>query len=95
MKKELEDLLYEIFCGYDHLEIINLNDELISFEIGDMYSAPDLNYNHLKQLADFYGTTKIDVNGYANSGCETCDYGSNYGHHIEIKNPTKNIGEKE
>lgn len=55
---------------------------------GAMYDAPSLNLDKLIKLTELFGTRKIDVNGYRNRGCETCDYGSDYGHTIEVLEPT-------
>ena len=61
------------------------------FEIkyGAMYGRPELNLPTLMKLVELFGTEKIDVNDYAIGGCETCDYGSDYGHTITVLNPTK------
>lgn len=57
---------------------------------GMMYEAPKLNFGNLVKLSDLLGTMDITVDEYAEGGCETCDYGSDYGHEIYIKNITKN-----
>lgn len=64
-----------------------------SFKYGRMYSAPELSFKTLKQLSDHFGTEEIDVDNYSQGGCDTCDYGSDYGHTIQIYNPTKNVEE--
>lgn len=65
-----------------------------SFEIEytDMYSAPKraLGYLELRALAEYFGTEKVDVDNVSEGGCETCDFGSRYGHDIQIYIPTKN-----
>ena len=59
-----------------------------------MYDAPELSFKLLKELSDFFGTLEIDVDSISERGCqtcsETCDYGSCYGHDIEIYRITKN-----
>lgn len=55
-----------------------------------MYEPPELNFNTLKELSDLFGTTNIDVDNYSQGGCETCDWGSKYGHTIQIRDITKN-----
>jgi hypothetical protein len=44
-------------------------------------------------LSELFGTDNIDVDDYAYGGCDTCDYGSNYGHEIAIREATKNVEE--
>lgn len=67
------------------------NEILITY--GQMYESPTLNFASLIKLSELFGTQEIDVDDYAHSGCDTCDYGSDYGHEISIKNATKNIME--
>jgi len=47
----------------------------------------------LKELSDYFGTDEIDIDSYGQGGCDTCDYGSDYGHTVQIYNPTKNVEE--
>ena len=58
-----------------------------------MYGAPTLSFGKLKKLSDLFGTDKIDVDNYGEKGCETCDYGSSYGHTIQVSDLTKNVPE--
>lgn len=58
---------------------------------GMMYEAPELNTDRLMRLVELFGTKKIDVDNYRNSGCESCDYGSDYGHEIEVMEPTAGL----
>lgn len=67
--------------------------EAFEIEWGDMYERPELSFASLKRLSEIFGTEEIDVDQYSNGGCESCDYGSDYGHTIQIYNPTKNVGE--
>lgn len=62
----------------------------IEIDYGKMYDAPTLGFEALSALSELFGTKSIDVDNYANGGCETCDYGSRYGHTIQVRNPTKN-----
>jgi hypothetical protein len=65
-----------------------------SFEIEytNMYSGPEraLGYLELRALAEYFGTEKVDVDNVSEGGCETCDFGSRYGHEIQVCAPTKN-----
>lgn len=63
----------------------------IEIDYHQMYGAPSLSFAMLKKLSDLFGTDKIDVDNYGRGGCETCDYGSAYGHTIQVLEPTKNV----
>lgn len=67
----------------DHCTIREMRN---GFEIdyGRMYDSPNLNFAKLKALGELFGTEEINVDNYSESGCETCDYGSSYGHTIQI-----------
>lgn len=59
-----------------------------------MYDAPGLSFKVLKALSDYFGTTEIDVDSSIHDhGCETCDYGSSYGHYIQIYKIAQNMPE--
>lgn len=60
---------------------------------GKMYDAPGVTFDLLQALSTLFGTTRIDVDDYAQGGCETCDWGSDYGHTIQVYDPTKNAAE--
>ncbi len=85
--------IYGDHSVYDTKCKINVtnNDVLITY--GQMYESPVLNFASLVKLSELFGTQDIDVDDYGYSGCESCDYGSDYGHEISIKNITKNIEE--
>lgn len=97
LSEELKNIFCESFTEKemysDEYIISSKIDNGFEISIGSMYTAPQINFKILKQLSDLFGTIKIDVDDYSNSGCETCDYGSNYGHSIQILEPTKNISQ--
>lgn len=57
------------------------------------YGGPDINVEFLLELCDIFGTKKVDVDkdSISSNGCETCDYGSAYGHTFIIKEATKGL----
>jgi len=67
----------------DHCTIREIKN---GFEIdyGAMYESPNLNFAKLMELSKLFGTEEINVDNYSEGGCETCDYGSSYGHTIQI-----------
>lgn len=62
-------------------------------EYGAMYDPPPLNLRHLAAIGKLFGTDDVTVNGYSVSGCETCDYGSDYGNTINVRNATRYVEE--
>mgnify|MGYP000591318132 CR=1 FL=1 len=77
-----------------HIRCDKLTESKFEITIGKMYESPcKVSFKNLVKLSEIFGTDKIDVDDYANSGCETCDYGSDYGHTIQVINPTKRIDE--
>ena len=48
------------------------------------------NYNISEKLSELFGTREFDVNKYSMHGCETCDYGSRYGHELCIRKENLN-----
>lgn len=90
LKEELEKLLgkkavYEYNIKYNTIKIYN----------SSMYECPQVQFNELKSLSELFGSEDIhtDMDYLVEKGCETCDYGSNYGYELSIVNPTKNIEE--
>ncbi len=75
-----------------HCKISKL-DTGFQIEYGQMYESPELSFALLMELSELFGTKEIDVDNYSREGCESCDYGSDYGHTIQIYNPTKNVKE--
>lgn len=56
--------------------------------VSAMYTNPiTVSYGTLNQIAEFFGTRQIDVDDWADRGCETCDHGSDYGHAFQIMEP--------
>lgn len=77
----------------DKIEFRITNRGGFEIEYGAEYMAPELNFEILMGLSEMFGTKEIDVDDYSISGCETCDWGSDYGHTIQIYNPTKLVEE--
>jgi hypothetical protein len=89
----LEDKINEVLDNGEYLRVRKLSNGF-EFEYGKEYSHPEISFAKLKALSEIFGTDAIDVDNYCTStGCDTCGYGSNYGHTIQIYNPTKNVEE--
>lgn len=92
---ELVEAIKEILPAggsYDHsvLKIYKIDDG-IELSYGKMYEPPELNFTTLKKLSELFGTDNVDVDNYSQGGCESCDWGSNYGHTIQIREITQNL----
>lgn len=88
----LKETVQDILGPSEHLKIVRRKNEHHNYyyEIvyGNMYSSPQLSFAKLVKLSELFGTQKIDVDDYAVAGCESCDFGSDYGHSIQIYEPT-------
>lgn len=97
--EELKEYLLDLFIPGNDIKYSKMsltkNQTGYELEYGRMYEAPTLNFNTLIRLSEVLGTEDINVDNYSNSGCESCDWGSDYGHKIQITNPTKQLEELE
>jgi hypothetical protein len=97
LQEEIVQILNAGEYGLDHASFEIKFDQRKKGEVslhivyGAMYDRPTLGFAQLKALSELFGTDEIDVDDYSYGGCESCDYGSDYGHTIQIYNPTKNI----
>lgn len=64
-------------------------------DIVRMYEAPGLTFSQLKAIAEFFGTENINDDArFSRGGCETCDYGSEYGFTLTIRPDNRTEEEK-
>jgi len=58
-----------------------------------MYEAPGITHDQVGRVRDLFGGTDVRLNrdAISTSGCESCDYGSDYGHLIYVVGPTRNL----
>lgn len=67
------------------VDMVSDTPKRIAFKVHAMYEPPPFNSTLLFALCDFFDTKHInDVNRWSNGGCETCDYGSDYGFELEV-----------
>lgn len=93
-RKEILSIICKVMgIHVNSIKISLLTKDELTFEATEMYEAPPITFAMLKEFSETFGTDFIDVRkGSTNSsGCETCDYGSSYGHQIIIKDATKNL----
>lgn len=88
LSKAFKANLDSIFTKVDNC-VISASGDHVYLKVWNMYSSPEIGFATLLSLSEAFGTTKINVDGFSASGCETCDYGSEYGHEIMISEPTK------
>ena len=86
----LSENLKTLFKGADKLVVTTEKADEVNIEWSLMYDPPVLSPRLLFTLCNLFGTDDVDVDGFANRGCETCDYGSAYGHEFQIKGVTLN-----
>ena len=89
LARELIDILGE----GEKLMVLTLENGGFELSYGKMYERPGLTFSDLKQLSDLFGTDNIDVDDYSRGGCDTCDFGSDYGHTIQLRQVTKRYEE--
>lgn len=64
---------------------INIQPEYYEVTLSSEYCPPGLSLKHLIALSEFFGTQNITDERFSHGGCETCDYGSDYGFTLIIK----------
>lgn len=68
-------------------EITRRADDAIELQIGKMYDAPNLSFERLDAVARFFDTKNVETESeFSHGGCETCDYGSEYGFILLVRN---------
>lgn len=91
VEKNMNKELKNIFGNEGDLSVkVNEDRSAVLIDWGKMYSHPELSFTILKNLSEFFGTDNIKAEQYSFAGCETCDYGSSYGHEITVSKITKN-----
>ena len=67
---------------------ISKMDGGVIIEVGQMYNYIQFSLSSLIALSAIFGTEDIDLEEHSASGCDTCDYGSDYCRTIYIRNLT-------
>ena len=86
---ELESAAKAIFPDNDLRDLsisISSGADYINLRVSQMYEFVPFSYSILKKIEAATGCEDIDVDQYANGGCETCDYGSSYEVTFTLKN---------
>lgn len=62
------------------------SDGKAAITLSAMYEPPGLTFAQLKRLSEFFETENInDDDKFSHGGCDTCDYGSEYGFTLTIR----------
>ena len=93
--KKIEDKVQEVWSeypGFDEMKVEIAEDgSYVDITLSKMYSSPTCTFGQMAQLSQFFRTTSIgQVNDWQREGCETCDYGSDYGFTLRISKPQAN-----
>jgi len=76
---EIKEKLEAIFDDADDV-VVSVTENVICFTIQAMYEVPGRSLTKLLEVSQLLGTTEIEEYATINSpGCDTCDYGSQYG----------------
>lgn len=68
------------------IKVIMNTPKLVKVKISCMYECPSPTFKLLTYISEFFDTKSInDDNRFAESGCETCDYGSSHGYTLTIR----------
>lgn len=82
---EVYDIVRSVWPDAEIVRVDINTPQKAEISVSDMYSAPGVTFSNLMQLAEKFGTKQIDIDKCISSeGCETCDYGSQYGFVIEV-----------
>ena len=81
-RQELEQLIKSEVQEYDFRDVevkVSGDSKCLEIEISQMYEYVEVNFETLQKIAEAIGTQKINVGERDfTSGCESCDWGSNY-----------------
>jgi hypothetical protein len=93
--EEIEQKVREIWQtgrnSWDKLNInINQGRDCYFIQISKMYESPGVTFKQLNELAKFFDTLNVETESeFSHGGCETCDYGSQYGFILKISEGDK------
>lgn len=84
-KEEIAKVAAEIW-PHACVSVIEYKSGEVDIELSSTSRYVGLTYDQLVKLSEFFNTIHINVTGTHNDGgCDTCDYGSEYGFVITVK----------
>lgn len=70
----------------------------VDLSIAQMYERPKLRFEDINKLAEFFDTLNIETGSeFGSGGCETCDWGSEYGFELYVSpgDPYTEVGQND
>lgn len=64
---------------------VAIKPDAVGLTVHAMYNPPGLGLKQLMELSRFFETENIEDERFSHPGCDTCDYGSDYGFTLYIK----------
>lgn len=84
-KEEIAKVVTEIW-PHACVSVTKCESGEVDIELSSTSRYVGLTYDQLVKLSEFFNTIHINVTGTHNDGgCDTCDYGSEYGFVITVK----------
>ena len=93
MPDRVPEAIEKIFA-YDHNANLSAHpcERGIRIEYGAMYERPDADiWKMAGELKQLYDADDVLVDEHSISGCESCDWGSDYGWDLVVVNPKANL----
>ncbi len=86
MNKTQETQLFQILNSPETFRIETETPEYIRVHAGWMYDRDhlEMSFNKQKELIELFDAENILFDTFSESGCESCDWGSEYGFNITI-----------
>ena len=88
---EIMDKIEALWPEADKRAVKRNDQGEVRVSISSMYEAPGLTFAQLMALAEWFDTKDIADERFHSGGCETCDYGSDYGFELIIKPMTGDV----
>ena len=88
--EQIVEKVREIWADEGYIEKVQArvsqSRDLVVITLSKMYSAPGFSFDKLEALAKFFDTKNIETESeFARGGCESCDYGSEYGFDLYVR----------
>ena len=81
--EEITSKIQDILGGTVKVDL-NKSDR-VEVTVSASYEAPTCGFSQMKKIAEFFDVENIDINdSFAYKGCDTCDFGSEYGFTMQI-----------
>ncbi len=86
---EIKEFVTKLWDDGEYKSSFTIKVELfkdgVDLTLSCMYEPPGLSLAKLVSLSEFFDTQSIKDERFSFGGCDTCDYGSDYGFTLEIR----------